>query len=251
MIKISFKNKLLAAVLLVFTSCAPVTTRQTSNYKEVIAKYNTMVLLPVEVEINSVDAGGKTKRFYDYEYHLESLVKDNVIQEMRLKGFQISFLSRKDAHDRGIYNDVLQLRQKYNEGIKALHSAQFKEKNASSIDVSFGQYATHIGEVANADLIMMVDFSGYARTSGAVALSFLTGMVTGVYSGGPSAGSTILISIIDAKTGKLLWNNTAHEADAFFTSSSNNRAKQDKIDNKMIDLLMKRVFKPFCYRCEK
>ena len=45
-----------------------------TNYKEVIARYNTMVLLPVEVEINSVDAGRKTKRFYDYEYHLESLV---------------------------------------------------------------------------------------------------------------------------------------------------------------------------------
>jgi hypothetical protein len=248
----SFKNKFLAILLLMFASCAPITTRQTSNYKEVIAKYNTMVLLPIEVEINSIDAGGKATRFYDYEYHLESLVKDNVIPEMRLRGFQMSFLSRKDAHDRGVYNDVLQLRQKYNEEIKTLHSAQFKEKNASSIDVNFGQYVTHIGEVENADLIMMVDFSGYARTSGAVALSFLTGMVTGVYSGGrPSAGSTILISIIDAKTGKLLWNNTAHEADAFFTSSSNNRAKQDKIDNKMIDLLMKRVFKPFCYRCEK
>ena len=241
----SLKNKFLVVVLLVFTSCAPITTRQTSNYKEVIAKYNTMALLPVEVEINSVDAGGKTKRFYDYEYHLESLIKDNIIPEMRLKGFKISFLSRKDAHDKGIYNEVLQLRQKYNEEMKALHGPKFKEKNASSIDVNFGQYATRIGEVENADLLMIVDFSGYARTSGAVALSFLTGMVTGIYSGGPSAGSSMLISIIDAKNGKLLWNNTAHEADAFFTSSSSNRAKQDKIDNKMIITLMKKIFKPF------
>ena len=244
-----FKSRLLAIVFLVLTSCAPITTRQTSNYKEVIARYNTMVLLPVEVEINSVDAGRKTKRFYDYEYHLESLVKDNIIPEMRLKGFKISFLSRKDAHDRGIYNEVLQLRQKYNEEIKALHGPKFKEKNASSIDVNFGQYATRIGEVEYSDLIMIVDFSGYAKTSGAVALSFLTGMVTGVHTGGPSAGSSMLISIIDAKTGNLLWNNTALEADAFFTSSSSNRARQDKIDNKMIALLMKRIFKPFCYKC--
>jgi hypothetical protein len=247
----SLKNKLLAGVLLIFTSCAPITTRQTSNYKEVIARYNTMALLPVEVEINSVDAGGKTKRFYDYEYHLESLIKDNIIPEMKLKGFKISFLSRKDAHDKGIYNEVLQLRQKYNEEMKVLHGPKFKEKNASSIDVNFGQFATRIGEVENADLLMIVDFSGYARTSGAVALSFLTGMVTGIYSGGPSAGSSMLISIIDSKTGKLLWNNTALEADALFTSSSNNRAKQDKIDNKMISTLMKRIFKPFCYKCKE
>jgi len=143
----------------------------------------------------------------------------------------------------------LQLRQKYNEDIKALHGPKFKEKNASSVDVNFGQYATRIGEIENADLIMIVDFSGYAKTSGAVALSFLTGMVTGVHTGGPSAGSSMLISIIDAKTGNLLWNNTALEADAFFTSSSSNRARQDKIDNKMIALLMKRIFKPFCYKC--
>ena len=65
----SLKNKFLVVALLVFTSCAPITTRQTSNYKEVIAKYNTIALLPVEVEINSVDAGGKTKRFYDYEFY--------------------------------------------------------------------------------------------------------------------------------------------------------------------------------------
>ena len=47
----SLKNKFLVVALLVFTSCAPITTRQTSNYKEVIAKYNTMALIRLFLEI--------------------------------------------------------------------------------------------------------------------------------------------------------------------------------------------------------
>jgi hypothetical protein len=211
---------------LLLSGCNYTSVRQTFNYKEIIAKYNTMVLLPVEVEINSIDAGGKTKRFYDYEYHLESLVKDNVVPEMRLNGFQISFLSRKDAHDRGIYNEILQLRKEVKEKMSSINHDKLKiENDAYSIDVNFGQYATRIGEVENADLIMMVDFSGYARTTGAKIVGLLTNNPQ------PVAGSKMNITIIDAKTGDLLWNNTAHEEDVFFTSSSNNRTRQDKIDN--------------------
>lgn len=244
------KNKLIYLLLLLLIGCAPITTRQSSNYKDVIAGYKTMVLLPVEVEIKSIDASGKEKRIYDYEYHLETLVKNSIIPEMRSRGFNISFLGRKDAHDKGIYNEVLQLRRKYNDEIKILHNANFNEKNASSIDINFSTYIAKIGEVTDSDLVMIADFSGYARTSGSVALSFVTGMITGVYSGGPSAASSMLIGIIDTKSGKLLWSNTALEADALFISSSSNRAKQDKIDNKNINTLLKKILKPFCYRCE-
>ena len=71
------KNKLIYLLLLLLIGCAPITTRQSSNYKDVIAGYKTMVLLPVEVEIKSIDASGKEKRIYDYEYHLETLVKNS------------------------------------------------------------------------------------------------------------------------------------------------------------------------------
>lgn len=243
------KNKFLVLILLVLTSCAPITTRQTTDYRQVIARYNTIALLPIEVEINSVDAAGKTKRFHDYEYHLESLVKDNILPEMRPRGFRITFLSRKDAHDKGIYNEVLHCREKYNDSIKALYNPQFRQKNASSIDINVGECAIRIGEATGVDLMMIVDFSGYAKTSGAVTLSFLTGMVTGIYSGGPTAGSSMLISIIDAKNGKLLWSNTATEHDSLFTSSSSNKARQDKIDNRTINRLMKKILKQFCYKC--
>ena len=74
--------------------CAPITIRQAPNYKTVLANYKTMVLLPVEVEMKSIDASGKEKRFYDYEYHLETLVINNVISEMRSRGFNIVFLNR-------------------------------------------------------------------------------------------------------------------------------------------------------------
>ena len=247
----SIKNKLIYLLLLIIVGCAPITTRQAPNYKTVLANYKTMVLLPVEVEMKSIDASGKEKRFYDYEYHLETLVKNNVIPEMRSRGFDVSFLSRKDTHDKGIYNEVLQLRRKYNDEMKILHDPKFNEKDASSVNINLGKYATDVGKIIDTDVIVIVDFSGYARTSGSVALSFITGMVTGVYSGGPSAASSMLIGIIDAKNGKLLWSNTALEADGLFTSSSSNKAKQDKIDNKNINTLLKKVLKPFCYKCEK
>ena len=114
-----------------------------------------------------------------------------------------------------------------------------------------GRCAIRIGEAEDVNLIMMVDFSDYARTSGAVTLSFLTGIVTGIYSEGPTASSSMLISIIDAKNGQLIWSNTAAEHDALFISGSSNKAKQDKIDNKIINGLMKKILKPFCYKCKK
>ena len=247
----SIKNKFIYLLLFILVGCTSTTVRQAPNYKSILANYKTMVLLPVEVEMKSIDASGKEKRFYDYEYHLETLVKNNVIPEMRSRGFNIVFLNRKDAHDKGIYNEVLQLRNKYNDETKILHDPSFNDKNASSVDISFSTYATKIGKITDSDLIMIVDFSGYAKTSGSMVLNLVAGMLTGVYSGGPSAGSTMLIGIIDAKSGNLLWNNISSEHDSFFTSSSSNRTKQDKIDNKTINTLLKRTLKPFCYRCEK
>jgi hypothetical protein len=154
----SIKNKFIYLLLLILVGCAPITTRQAPNYKNILANYKTMVLLPVKVEMKSIDASGKEERFYDYEYHLEILVKDNIIPEMRSRGFDVSFLNRKDAHDKGIYNEVLQLRSKYNDEMKILHEPKFNKKNASSIDINLGKYATEIGEATGADVIAVVDF---------------------------------------------------------------------------------------------
>ena len=72
----SIKNKFIYLLLFIpLVGCTSTTVRQAPNYKSILANYNTMVLLPVEVEMKSIDASGKEKRFYDYEYHLETLVR--------------------------------------------------------------------------------------------------------------------------------------------------------------------------------
>lgn len=68
---------------------------------------------------------------------------------------------------------------------------------------------------------------------------------------GPIAGSKMSISIIDVKSGKLLWNNYDFTQDEYFTFSSENKATRDKIDNKIIKTYLNNILKDFCYRCDK
>lgn len=205
-----------------------------------------MVLLPIEVEIRLIDTSNKEKRLHAYEHHLEELIKNNIIDEMKSKGIKVFYLTRKEAYNKEIHNEVLQLRKKLNEKISLIDHDKLKiENNAYSVDINFETDPTRIGIVTNADTIMLADFSGFFRTAGAMVKDFLWSYLK------PVAGSKMSISIIDVKSGKLLWNNYDYTQDEFFTSSSKNKTTQDKIDNKTIKILLKNIFKDFCYRCDK
>ena len=111
-----------------------------------------------------------------------------------------SLLSK--LYDKEINNEVLQLRKKLKEKISLIDHDKLKiENNAYSVDINFGTDPTRIGIVTNADTIMLADFSGFSRTAGAMVKDFLWSYLK------PVAGSKMSISIIDVKSGKLLWNN--------------------------------------------
>ena len=226
--------------------CNYTSVRQASNYKEVLSGYTTMVLLPIEVEMKLIDTSNKLKRLHAYEHHLEELVKNNIIYAMKLKGIELSFLSRKETYNKGIHNEVLRLRKKFNEKMSLINHDKLEiENNAYLVDINFGIDPIQIGIATNADTIMLADFSGFSRTAGAMIQDFLW------HTRKPIAGSKMSISIIDVKSGKLLWNNYDFTQDEYFTFSSENKATRDKIDNKIIKTYLNNILKDFCYRCDK
>lgn len=237
-------------IILFLSGCSTGTSvRHISQYQDVLNNYNKVVILPVEVEINSIDSSGKGIRLYDYEYHMEELVRDKVIPEMRDKGFQVKFLSRKEIHDGNLYDAVTKLRMQYKEVANDLYKTTLMDKkDAFEIKRNFRDLASILRKATDSDLIMVVDFSGFGKTSNAVALEFVFAVLTKTYSSSADSGAVMMIGIIDAHNGDLLWSNVSPSQP--MPSSRKTVEEKDRLDNKMLDKILKDVFKPFCYRCQ-
>ena len=201
------------------------------------------------MEINSVDTSGKGTRLYDYEYHMEELIKDKIMPEMREKGFKVKFLSRKDIHDQKLNDAVTRIRTQYKEVANDLYKTKLMDKKqAFLIERNFQQVGTTLGKATDSDIIILVDFSGYCKTNNAVALQFVFTALTGMYNTSPDSGAVMMVGMIDAHNGDLLWSNLSSSQP--MPSGKKTIEEKNEVDNKMLDKILQDVFKPFCYKCE-
>ncbi len=113
-----FKRFFLFSLLLIVTSaCVSNTTiRHSGNYDSVIARSNRVaVILPPEVEVTMIEFGGKKKRAYDYELHLESIIVDELIPALRAENIQPVIVSRRTLDEQELTMNAGRTRDRYNE----------------------------------------------------------------------------------------------------------------------------------------
>ncbi|MFQ3307072.1 MAG: hypothetical protein ACI8ZF_000312 [Candidatus Midichloriaceae bacterium] len=248
-------SKILFAIFLVLglSSCTGNLTsvRHSGDYLNNITRYQNIVILPPEVEVFSVAGSNKKKRLYDYELHLEDVIKSNVSQYLEAKGFRVTFLTRRDIQNKELYGDVLRFKTDYSEKVKNIYkTALIDKKKAFDTNVNI-MNTKPIGKITNSDLILVVEYSSFFKTTGAKTLEFMQTVLIGAFTGyisssGDDQRADMLITLIDSKTGDFVWSNNTLITNNI-NAGRNSIKEQNKIDNKRLKLMLNILFKPFMF----
>jgi hypothetical protein len=83
----------------------------------------------------------------------------------------------------------------------------------------------------------MIDYVGSTKTNGARALDFTRALLIGG-STTPAESSAMVLGIIDAKSGRILWTNMSTAFKDLFSSGADKLSNADKVDIKKVNALI-------------
>lgn len=225
--RLFLRLSLLICLSLCLTACNNHTTvRHNAAYPSVLESKRQVALLHPDVEVYSVDLSGKKTRLYDYEHNMEFIIIDELNNAFRAKDFHTTLLTRRDAHEHKIEEDVARFKARYLDIKNTLYKQHLLDpKKANSIDENTGEIAGKISSKINSRFIVATDYNRDIRTSGARAVSIMSSVILGssVLSGIPDL-ACLTIGIIDGETGSFIWSNKRCSVRSDFSSSS----KKDK-----------------------
>jgi hypothetical protein len=240
-----FLSLILLFLLVLTTACTKLTTvRYNPAYTSVLAKQKTVIILPPAAEMNVVDIAGKKQRVYNYEANLEQLAAAEADIDMKEMGFRVNIMHRKDFHDLGIYDSYLRFRSEYDDARKSLYTPlQWEESKAFSITNNI-KSAVILGQKTKSDIIVMVDCEGSVKTSGARARDLALSLLVNANYANNADNSVMIIGIVDAKTGNVLWSNLGVENRDLYSSGMDSFSDKNDIDVKKLNRLIDQILKP-------
>ena len=209
-----------------------------------------MVVLPPLVEVNTIDVGGKATREHNYEYQLEQIVTEVLVEKLHSKGYAVKPVTKKEIHDLKISRKILAFQEEYQQEINKLYTPlAWEEKKAFVIDTSLKSAVKDLGDSTHSDVIVFVEYAARNKTSGATAKDTLIGLF--VPGGGgnsiedASQFVSIRVALIDATNYNILWSNITREGYSAFMSAFDNMSSIDKADrrrlNQLCDVLLAKL----------
>lgn len=242
------KNNLKKFVFIILAffviSCAELTSVRSKNgYENQLMGKNSILVLPSTAEVYEVGASSKDRK-YDYESYLEKILDDEITILLKNKGYFAHKISKAKAHEKGIYGEILHIKDANLPEIdKLFNPYEIDVKLASNVDFVINRnLLAKIHNATKADVVALLHYHGYSKTSGARALDFAFGVLTGVGSA-ITEGSNLSVSLIDVRTGSLLWSNIAFTVEGIFSSGWNSLSSAEEIDRKNVNKLGKILFK--------
>ncbi|MES2215517.1 MAG: hypothetical protein V4485_05870 [Pseudomonadota bacterium] len=232
-------------ISLLLSGCAKTTSiRHSANYLDNLRGSKEIIILPPKVEINMVDTGGRRERMYDYEDHLAKVVEQQAKEVMSKIGYRVKALHKKDLHEQKLMDHTMALTHTYDTAREELYgSVLWKEDVAFSINKPLSPEVILLGSAVKGDIFLMIDYVGSIKTNGARAVAFAMSLLTGV--GAENAdNAAMIVGLIDAKTGAVIWSNIVSESHCVITSAVTNLSSQDKIEIARLDRMLERVFQP-------
>jgi hypothetical protein len=235
------------ALVLVSSACTTPKTsiRSMEGYEKIVTRQQNFVSLPAVVEVNMVGAGGSKERMYDYEHHLEGIIRKELVLAMKEKGYTLKVLSRKDIHNQKLSRNVIELRGKYEEHLAEMYKELLlPEEEAFKMKRNIGRRATELAnELAkktDEEVFLLFDYRRDVQTDGARIQGFAMTLLLGRAQIVESAA--IYVALIDAKTGNILWVETEREYKGLMSDMF---SSQDEVDREQAIRMVKGLLKSF------
>ncbi len=238
---------LVLCLAIAVSGCGPkvTTIRHSVGYTDVLGS-RAVTVLPPELEVYTVSANGAKERMYDYETHLESVIKERVIAALEKMDFRVMYLDRRDMHDKKLMDYVHGMRSVYRETTNELYKPLLlKEDLAFSVDKSIGPNAIELGNATNSRVFVMVDYLQHTKNNSSRALAFATALLLNApHATDDMDKSSMIIGFVDARSGKVLWMNMATSAEGDGIFGGNSLQARTKADIRKTDNILSILFKP-------
>lgn len=220
---------LLIVVTLNFCACVNYTSvRHVSEYKSVINQNPEILILPPEAEVVTIEASGKNKRMYDYEYNIEFIIANQLIPELAKKGFKARLLDRKTIYDYKLNEAIAQLHHIYENNRNELYNHPlWEEDKAFSINNSIGPSAINIGSKTDSKILLVTNYARAIKTGGSRTKDVMMDLFLGTRHSDNADNAIMVVGIIEIKTGRILWANRITAMRGVFSSSSDKK-EEDK-----------------------
>lgn len=239
-----FRCFILVALLLTSACVTKTTVRHSANYSAALTKSPNLTLLPAEVIVNTVNVGNQKERMYDYEYHLEGVFTREMTAVLEAKGYHVERLQKADLHKQKLLPIMLDLRSQYGGVRSSLYTPYYMdEKIAFSVHKKVGDKAVELGEKTNSSVFVFVDYAGTVKTNGARARDLALDLLVGTSNSANVDASSLIIGIVDASTGDVLWANSVKDTQGIYDSVLDNMRSQDVVESKRIHQLITNALK--------
>lgn len=198
-----------------FTGCAPLTYRANNEFKSYFVQKKKVLVLSPNMKIFQLTAGGVdqykddwsvgSKNFMAAELKAE-LESFNTIDFVQLDNNVLSESNRRFIEQQnGIFYIVA-----HSVVTHTYESPTFFKHKIENFDYTLGEELSAFKDIVDAEAILFIDGRNYIWTAGRASLAFLSGAVglfTGVYVPVPAGKEWLTASLVDIKTGDLLWFN--------------------------------------------
>lgn len=238
------------ALMLVLTACSNTTIRKNANFVESDVLAHEIISLPTEAVVNTVDFGGKKERMHDYEYYIEDKINEALIAYLNQNGVGATLLNKKNIHDKGLSKNALMLRESFDANIEELYKAYvMPEEKAFAITNKVDLHNLVLGNKDN-QLFLLSNYVADVKTSGARTADFLAGVASAYFGGHNSSAdqaeaAKIIVGLVDAKTGLLLWSNAyTLVKDSFSSMFESMGKKSEKVDEERAKHVAETVLRP-------
>lgn len=224
-----FRVILLIVVTLNFCACVNHTSvRHSPEYKSVMNQNPEILILPPEAEVVTLEASGKSKRMYDYEYNIEFIIANQLIPELAKKGFKAKLLDRKTIYDYKLNEAIANLNHIYKNNRNNLYKHHlWEESKAFSINSSIGSSAISIGSKTNSKILLITNYARAIKTSGSRTKDVMMDIFLGTRHSDNADNAVMVVGIIEIKNGRILWTNRITAMRGVFSSSSDKK-EEDK-----------------------
>lgn len=232
---------ILIVTLLINSACSTTSVRRKADHLTDIDSSNYRVLiLPPVAEVYMLGMSKKT-RMYDYEYQLEGILADQISSKIDLLGFKSTKLLRRELFERSLLREFESLYIEYS-GIreKLYKKIALDPKEAFTIVENLGPHSTIIANSWGADFLVFINYIRTYKDGASKAVGLVLDLVTGSSNSGPADNSTIIIAIVNAKNGNILWTNLNGDT----ISSFGNTSSEDKVIIQRIGNILNPLFKP-------
>lgn len=208
------KRALILVFIFFLTGCAAGKSyRASSLFESYFDSKRTIAVMPIDAKMFQLTAGGLSELMDEWSEDVKMKLSHCIREELNtIHSVDLSFIDYKKLSEEerdflkeqnGLYSAV--------GGSIVWHTympaSTFKHK-MDNFDYTLGADISRISNITQADTLLFCTARNYIWTAGrasAQAFSLVVGAFTGLYFMLPSGPELIAVSLIDAKTGDIIW----------------------------------------------